>query len=179
MAGEKGAMRHSQAYVADKKAELFLHYLAQTGRVGDSAVKAGYTNPTALHRRRREDEDFAERWQEALEMAADTLEDEAVRRARDGVEEPVYYQGREVGTVTKYSDQLLQFLLRGMKPKKYRENQGGSGEGAGTFGIAVLPMAIPSTEQWEQMTNQNSKTDSSTVIDVEPQQKGGTKLERD
>jgi len=171
--------RRSHEIVADRKAELFLEWLASTGQVVLSAKKAGYTTPMALYKKRREDEDFAQRWEEALQQATDTLEDEAIRRARDGVDEPVFYQGRQVGTVTKYSDQLLQFLLRGNKPKKYRENQGSQGEGAGTFGIAILPMAVPSTEQWEQLAQQKGENSGGPVIDVEPQQKGGKTVERE
>ncbi len=54
-------------------------------------------------------------------MGADLLEDEAVRRAKDGVEEPVYQGGKLVGHVQKYSDTLLIFLLKGAKPEKFRE----------------------------------------------------------
>ncbi len=70
---------------------------------------------------RGEEESFAEDWQKALEIGADLLEDEAVRRAKDGVEEPVYQGGKLVGHVQKYSDTLLIFLLKGAKPEKYRE----------------------------------------------------------
>lgn len=58
---------------------------------------------------------------EALDVGAGALEDEAVRRAYVGVEEPLFYQGKQCGTVRKYSDTLLIFLLKGAKPAKYRE----------------------------------------------------------
>jgi hypothetical protein len=44
-----------------------------------------------------------------------------VRRARDGITEPVCQGGKLVGHVQKYSDSLLIFLLKGAKPKKYSE----------------------------------------------------------
>ena len=50
-----------------------------------------------------------------------TGEDEAVRRAHDGVDEPVFYQGKACGVVRKYSDTLLIFLLKGRRPEKYRD----------------------------------------------------------
>ena len=56
-----------------------------------------------------------------MENAADLLEEEARRRAHDGVDEPVWFQGVQCGTVRKYSDTLLIFLLKGAKPDKYRE----------------------------------------------------------
>lgn len=58
----------------------------------------------------------------ALDIGADSLEDEAVRRARDGYDKPVYQQGQCVGQVRKYSDTLMVFLLKGARPKKYRDN---------------------------------------------------------
>ena len=48
---------------------------------------------------------------------------EARRRAVEGVEEPVgWFQGTPGGTVRKYSDTLLIFLLKGARPHKYRDN---------------------------------------------------------
>lgn len=49
------------------------------------------------------------------------LEDEARRRAVDGVDEPVFQGGELVGHVRRYSDRLLEFLLRGRRPTVYRE----------------------------------------------------------
>jgi len=46
-----------------------------------------------------------------------------VRRARDGVEEPIFHQGKNVGTVRKYSDTLLIFLLKSHKPERYNPPQ--------------------------------------------------------
>jgi len=60
-------------------------------------------------------------WQKALEIAADLLEDEAVRRAKEGTQKPVFQGGQLVGHVQEYSDTLMIFLLKGAKPKKYVE----------------------------------------------------------
>ena len=65
--------------------------------------------------------EFKQALEEALNHGTDILEDEARRRAYDGVDEPVFYQGTMVGTVRKYSDALLMFLLRGRKPEVYRD----------------------------------------------------------
>ena len=53
-------------------------------------------------------------------MCVSVLEDEAQRRAM-GYEEDVYYKGEKVGTVTKYSDKLMEVLLKANAPEKYRE----------------------------------------------------------
>ena len=47
---------------------------------------------------------------------------EAYRRAVLGVAEPVYQGGELVGTVQRYSDRLLEFLIRGRRPQTYRDN---------------------------------------------------------
>ena len=51
----------------------------------------------------------------------DDLELEARRRAVEGTERPVFYQGGEVGYVREYSDTLLIFLLKAHRPNKFRE----------------------------------------------------------
>lgn len=66
------------------------------------------------------DEKYKADFQEIQEQAAQTLEDEAIRRAYAGIEKPVTIAGkREV--IREYSDTLLIFLLKGLRPEKYRE----------------------------------------------------------
>lgn len=67
------------------------------------------------------DAEYAAAFALADEDAGDNLEAEARRRAVEGVPEPVYYQGDVVGTVQKYSDTLLIFLLKGTRPEKYAD----------------------------------------------------------
>ena len=55
---------------------------------------------------------FHEAFELARTMAAEVLEDEARRRAFDGVDEPVgWYQGKPGGYIRRYSDNLLMFTL--------------------------------------------------------------------
>lgn len=70
---------------------------------------------------RESDEAFAAAWDDAIEAATDALELEARRRAVEGTDRPVFYQGGEVGYVREYSDTLLIFLLKAHRPKKFRE----------------------------------------------------------
>ena len=69
------------------------------------------------------DPEYVEAFQSAREQAGDRLEQEARRRAIEGVTEPVWYRGQIVGEVQKYSDTLLIFLLKGAKPEKYAERK--------------------------------------------------------
>ncbi|MBP6010789.1 MAG: helix-turn-helix domain-containing protein [Alphaproteobacteria bacterium] len=82
---------------------------------------AGYARST-VYRWRREDDDFAKLWLEALGVAADLLEEEADRRGRDGYDEPVFHRGEQCGAKRKYSDGLLLARLKALRPHQYREN---------------------------------------------------------
>lgn len=103
-----------------KKELEFLESLEDSCNVREACKVAQLSRSTA-YERRGENAEFAQQWDKAIQIGAESLEDEAVRRARDGVDEPVFYQGVQCGTVRKYSDTLLIFLLKGAKPEKYRE----------------------------------------------------------
>ena len=98
----------------------FLGALRDTGNVRLACQAAGISRPTAYDRRDK-DPIFAGAWHWAREDAGELLEAEARRRAYSGWPEPVYQGGKYVGTVQKFSDQLLMFLLKGLKPEVYRE----------------------------------------------------------
>jgi predicted transcriptional regulator len=75
----------------------------------------------ALYKWRNEDEEFGRVWVEAAEEGIDRLEDEARRRAVEGVDKSVYYRGKLVGHIRKYSDGLLILLLKARRPHVYRD----------------------------------------------------------
>lgn len=112
-------MAKSSKVVAAQR-EVFLAALERCGNVVDSCATAKLI-PRTAYNWRKADPEFAKQWEEALERGADALEAEAVRRAHDGVEKPVYQGGKLVGQVREYSDQLLMFLLKGVKPDKYKD----------------------------------------------------------
>ncbi len=97
---------------------LFLQDLRETGNVSAAARHVGKSR-AALYRARKQDAAFAAEWDDALEEAADWLELEALRRAVDGTEEGRYFQGEMIGTITRYSDSLLMFLLKARRPQLY------------------------------------------------------------
>ena len=99
---------------------IFLAFLARNRNVTLSAQEAGIARATAYDALRT-DKVFAAAWEDAQEQATDVLEREAWRRASEGVEQPVFYQGKVCGHVQKYSDVLLIFLLKGARPDRYRE----------------------------------------------------------
>lgn len=105
--------------VAELKSSLLIAYV-RSGSL-TRACQATSISATAHRRWLRQDPQYAEAWADAQAALADSLEEEAIRRARDGIERPVFQGGMEVGRTTEYSDQLLMFLLKGMRPEKYRE----------------------------------------------------------
>jgi hypothetical protein len=100
--------------------------MAHTGRITVSAKQAGVTWRT--HYNWMKDPEYAVAFEEARKMAGDFLEEEAIRRAREGVMRPVHYKGAHVDDVPEFSDTLLIFLLKGAKPERYKERTEHSGE---------------------------------------------------
>ncbi len=98
----------------------FIEALALTANV-TAACKLARVGRNVIYEWRKDDPSFKADWDEATELGTDALEDEAVRRAHQGTRKPVHYGGKKVGTVRKYSDTLLIFLLKGRRPEKFRE----------------------------------------------------------
>jgi hypothetical protein len=117
-----------------EKTRLFLAVLCDTCNVTKACEAIGERRAT-VYEWRKVDPDFATAWDEARAIGAEALEDEATRRAHDGVDEPVFYKGIETGSVRKYSDTLLIFLLKGAKPEKYKDRI--ANEHSGALGVAV------------------------------------------
>jgi hypothetical protein len=116
-----------------KKRDRFLSELAAHEGDVSAACSAIGVGRRSIYDWRENDEDFAAAWDDVVEASTEKLEREAYRRAHDGVEEPVFYQGEICGHVMKKSDTLLMFILKGRKPEKYRDNSkvelGGIGGG--------------------------------------------------
>lgn len=110
-----------------RKKRAFLKALAETGNVSEAARTARLDRSQAYQIRRQET-DFAAAWDAALDTAVDLLESEARSRAVEGVEQPRFHQGRICGTVRKYSDSLLMFLLRAHRPETFREGRDAGSE---------------------------------------------------
>lgn len=82
-------------------------------------------------------------FERAKEIAFDVLEEEAVRRAYLGVDEPVFHNGQQCGVIRKYSDRLMEVLLRGNKPKIYGDRRELTGkDGAPLLDLATLDRII-------------------------------------
>lgn len=142
---------YNRVKLAKKKRNAFLRELFLNGGMVIPAAKAvGYVNPQPLYHYRKQNEEFAEAWDEVIEMAGDLVEAEVYRRAIHGVKEPVFYKGEIVGYVNKFSDRLAELLLKRHKPE-YRET-GREGGVNINVGVAVMPSAAKSLEDWQART---------------------------
>jgi hypothetical protein len=102
----------------------FLQALANTGSVTAATAVAG-SSRTRVYELRKADPAFAAAWDEAEEIAIDRLEDEARRRAVEGVAEPLVSAGKLVHDdngqpieIRRFSDHLLLALLRTHRPPR-------------------------------------------------------------
>lgn len=101
-----------------KRRIKFLAVLSECGNVTKSADEAGL-NRQFLYNYRDKNPDFAAAWEKCAERGYEALLDEAIRRVREGVEEPVFYKGEEVARVMRFSDSLLSSLLTGLRPRNF------------------------------------------------------------
>lgn len=131
--------------LTDRAREKFLTLLRVNGNVSESAAGIKVSR-TALYEERKDDKTFAAAWDEAVEEAVDKLEGEAWRRAVEGWEEPVFYEGEECGRVKKYSDRMLELLLKGHRPEKYRERVEHSGKAPAFVMLFERPVRDPLAE---------------------------------
>ena len=90
----------------------FLKLLSENGNVTMSAKMVG-KNRRSIYKFAERCSEFRDAMREAQLEARELLIGEARRRAVQGVQEDIYYQGQPCGQVTKYSDALLALLIRG------------------------------------------------------------------
>lgn len=132
----------------------FLKALRETRSVAAAAMRAGIDRQTAYNHR-RDDPAFAADWETVHEAITDDLEKAAIARAVDGVEEPEFYRGQVVGTTVRYSDSLLQFLLRGRRREVYGDRTEITGAGGGPIQLQAIADLAESAKRRELETGQS------------------------
>ena len=122
----RGWRPNSARPMTDNRKALFLAKLAEHGIVGEACKRASLHSNNgciaSFYRERDNDEEFAAAWDEALDIASSSVEAELHRRGVRGYDEPVWWQGKEVGSVRKFSDALLLARIRKLDPD-YRTKQ--------------------------------------------------------
>lgn len=111
------------AATTDENKQTFLDALARSGVIGTACRAAGITRPTAW-RWRKDDALFDAAFLDAMADASDELEQEARRRAYEGVStEKIVGTGDNARTIveTRYSDTLMLALLKAKKPDEFAD----------------------------------------------------------
>lgn len=125
--GRKRGEGVPQAALTEERKEVFLSELRRHGIVSAAARAASPhakgTCAPSFYILRKNDPAFAAAWDDAIEQATGSVELEIHRRAVEGYDEPVYQKGELVGTVTKYSDRLLELRAKALLPQKYIERR--------------------------------------------------------
>ena len=104
------------------KKNAFLQAYIEMGGHVSKAARAARVDRSTPYNWLAADPAYKEAFERAREQAADVLEAEVIRRGAHGIDEPVFYQGKVVGQIRKYSDNLLMFMLKGLRPAKFRDN---------------------------------------------------------
>lgn len=113
-------MTRGRTVRTDRARELFISTLRESCNVSEAARMSGMSR-RAAYDWREADSAFAQEWDEAEQEAADKLEREAWRRAVDGTDKPVTFQGVITATYKEYSDRMLEILLKAHRPEKFVE----------------------------------------------------------
>jgi hypothetical protein len=109
------------------KKQKFLEHFAKTGNASKTCREINISRNSVKFWLRK-DRTFQAGSDDAQVVAIECMEEEAHRRGVEGTLEPVYFAGKAVGAIRKYSDTMLIFLLKAAKPEKYRDfyyDQGG------------------------------------------------------
>ena len=106
-----------------------------------------------LYVKRKSNKSFAKKWQSAKEASIARLEDEAWRRAFEGIVKPLFYKGEQIRNADgtpyferTYSDTLLMHRLNAERPDKYHYRQQIDGKVDGEITVKVIKFANNDTE---------------------------------
>ena len=111
-------MSKELATISRVKREQFLEVLAAVGNRSSAAAASGLA-PSTIRNYASKDPEFKEMVEIAELKYLSDLEQEARRRAVDGVDKPVFYRGEIVGHEKVYSDRLLDKLMTGADKGRY------------------------------------------------------------
>lgn len=128
----------------DEAKGLYLETLIETGLPLTAAHRIGVPK-RIVNSTRDIDPEFDEAYNDALELFAERVEEELIRRAMYGVQEDIFKDGEIVGQVTKYSDALMTLLIKTKNPKYNEKKQT---DVTITGGVLLTAAPAPSMENW-------------------------------
>lgn len=141
---------------------VFLRAFATTGIIKTGLDAAGVSRDLVTSHWRKDCEWFKRKFVEAEQEAADLIEAEYVRRAVQGVDEPVIYQGQptlitdpETGeprlfTVKKYSDSLMTNLMKARRPETFGDKSKVTVDGQ--VGPVLVVPGTQTMDEWIKAT---------------------------
>lgn len=139
----------------------FCALLACLGRES-SAARAVGLSPMVISAAKKQLPSFQEAAQEAYSEFCDRLHSEAFRRAVDGWNEPVFYQGAVVGYIKRKSDRILELMLKAHMPEKFGDKVDVNANVTG--GVLLVP-AGQSVEDWtRQYTGATLEATATEVV---------------
>lgn len=98
--------------------DLFLEGVSRSNSITKVCAELNLSR-VVVYAMKAQDSVFKQRLFDAQTIGVDAWEDEAARRAFDGVERKVFHQGVQIDTIKEYSDSLAIAMLRGAKPERY------------------------------------------------------------
>jgi len=114
------------ARITPENYKEFFNLLAEVGNVTKVCEAIGISR-FPIYDRYRNNKTFRKKFDLAKEMSIARLEDEAWRRAFEGITKPVFYKGEQLKNADgtpyferTYSDTLLMHRLNAEKPDKYQ-----------------------------------------------------------
>lgn len=159
-----GSLRKKHVSFTPAKQREYFELLAENG-LKAHACRVLNISREALRLERQKNPAFAELEAEALDYFNETLEQEAIRRAKDGVDKPIYYKGHKVDTVKEFSDRLMEVLLTGRIPEKYGKQLKGD-TNVSVSGVLVINQRV-SAEDWEQAAQTKALPSPEDVVEGE------------
>ena len=139
----------NRKFTPDKQ-QAFLILYSHFGVISKSAQAVGVGYDT-IARQLKSDPVFKKLFERAKIVAADTVEAEVFKRAVEGWEEPVWYQGEIVGHTLKKSDRMLELLAKGVRPDKFSEKMQLSGKGGGPLQLQVINFGETTREELDKI----------------------------
>ncbi len=111
------------SHIEKPKKRAFLAAYARCGSLRAAQEISGVNRWSHSATWIKSDREYIEAFEQAKQMHVERLEEEADRRAMEGVSKPVFYKGAVVGYTVEHSDTLLMFRLNALAPEKYRYRQ--------------------------------------------------------
>jgi len=106
-------------WTAEKQVD-FIEALAESGCVIEACRRVGMGRASAYALLTRNDSIlFRAAWDAAVDVGIGALGDAARSRAINGVSNPIFYKGEQVGERVQYDERLTMFLLKTRDPERY------------------------------------------------------------